>query len=93
MPFALRPPFRPRPDFSSRAPAAGECGHALLKRGQEWQANSSIVSNGDKVSRVAALAMKRGKSVDFTGIGSGTLPTETPPDRRRKFTVIDGGLS
>jgi hypothetical protein len=25
------------------------------------------VSNGDQVSRVAAPAMKRGKSVDFTG--------------------------
>jgi hypothetical protein len=25
------------------------------------------VSNGDQVSRVAALAIKRGKSVDFTG--------------------------
>ena len=25
------------------------------------------LSNGDQVSRVAALAMKRGKSVDFTG--------------------------
>jgi hypothetical protein len=25
------------------------------------------VSNGDQVSRVAALAMKRGKSPDFTG--------------------------
>jgi hypothetical protein len=25
------------------------------------------VSNGDQVSRVAALAMKRGKSVDFPG--------------------------
>jgi hypothetical protein len=25
------------------------------------------VSNGDQVSRVASLAMKRGKSVDFTG--------------------------
>jgi hypothetical protein len=24
-------------------------------------------SNGDQVNRVAALAMKRGKSVDFTG--------------------------
>jgi len=28
---------------------------------------SHRVSNGDQVSRVAALAMKRGKSVDFTG--------------------------
>jgi hypothetical protein len=25
------------------------------------------VSNGDQVSRIAALAMKRGKSIDFTG--------------------------
>jgi hypothetical protein len=25
------------------------------------------VSNGDQVSRVVSLAMKRGKSVDFTG--------------------------
>jgi hypothetical protein len=25
------------------------------------------ISNGDQVNRVAALAMKRGKSVDFTG--------------------------
>jgi hypothetical protein len=29
--------------------------------------SSEGVSNGDQVSRVAALAMKRGKSVDFTG--------------------------
>lgn len=29
------------------------------------------VSNGDQVNRIAALAMKRGKSVDFTGTGSG----------------------
>jgi hypothetical protein len=29
--------------------------------------NNRCVSNGDQVSRVAALAMKRGKSVDFTG--------------------------
>jgi hypothetical protein len=25
------------------------------------------VSNGDQVNRIAALALKRGKSVDFTG--------------------------
>jgi hypothetical protein len=46
---------------------------------QEWQTATAVligaaaarhnrrVSNGDQVSRVAALAMKRGKSVDFTG--------------------------
>jgi hypothetical protein len=54
-------------------------------------AGNRRVSNGDQVNRVAALAMKRGKSVDSPDIGSGTLPTETPPDRRRKFTVIEGG--
>jgi hypothetical protein len=27
------------------------------------------VLNGDQVNHVAALAMKRGKSVDFTGYG------------------------
>src|ERR1700730_4524487 len=48
MPFALRPPFRPRPDFP-REHGGGWVRHAPLKRGQEWQANSSIVSNGDQV--------------------------------------------
>jgi hypothetical protein len=42
-----------------------------LKRGRSLQAISlgseTAGSNGDQVSRVAALAMKRGKSVDFTG--------------------------
>jgi hypothetical protein len=33
-------------------------------------------SNGDQVSRVAALAMKRGKSVTSPDIGSGTIPTD-----------------
>jgi hypothetical protein len=32
-----------------------------------WREDNHRVSNGDQVSRVAALAMKRGKSVDFTG--------------------------
>jgi hypothetical protein len=39
-----------------------------LKRGQSRQANVLLgVSNGDQVSRTASLAMKRGKSLDFTG--------------------------
>lgn len=44
-------------------------GAFLLRYAQEssWQENSRRVSNGDQVSRVVALAMKRGKSVDFTG--------------------------
>ena len=34
----------------------------------------TAVSNGNQVSGVTALALKRGKSMDFTtGIGSGTL--------------------
>jgi hypothetical protein len=32
-----------------------------------WREDNRRVSNVDQVSRVAALAMKRGKSVDFTG--------------------------
>jgi hypothetical protein len=43
---------------------AGELGHALLKRGPIGVGNWA---NGDQVSRITALALKRGKSVDFTG--------------------------
>lgn len=41
----------------------------LLRYAQEssWREDNRRVPNGDQVSRVAALAMKRGKSVDFTG--------------------------
>src|SRR5476651_2213505 len=44
-------------------------GAYLLRYAQEslWREDNRCVSNGDQVSRVAALAMKRGKSVDFTG--------------------------
>jgi hypothetical protein len=38
---------------------------------------------GDQVSRVAALALKRGKSVTFRATGSGILPTGTPGERIR----------
>ena len=50
-----------------RVAAAGEREHALLKRCLRRSATAPRVSNGDQVNRVAALAMKRGKSVDFTG--------------------------
>jgi hypothetical protein len=44
-------------------------GAFLLRYAQEssWREDNRRVSNGDQVTRVAALAMKRGKSVDFTG--------------------------
>jgi transposase-like protein len=44
-------------------------GAYLLRYAQEssWREDNRRVSNGDQVSRVASLAMKRGKSVDFTG--------------------------
>jgi hypothetical protein len=35
--------------------------------GNCFEVASRRVSNGDQVNRVAALALKRGKSVDFTG--------------------------
>ena len=44
-------------------------GTYLLRYAQEssWREDNRRVSNGDQVSRIAALALKRGKSVDFTG--------------------------
>lgn len=54
----------------------GEMGHHhhisgpyLLRFAQEaaWREDNRRVSNGDQVKRVAHLALKRGKSVDFTG--------------------------
>src|ERR1700729_2586262 len=44
-------------------------GAYLLRYAQEasWREDNRRVSNGDQVTRVAHLAMKRGRSVDFTG--------------------------
>ena len=43
----------------------------LLRYAQEssWREDNRRVSNGDQVSRIAALAMKRGKSVRWRGAG------------------------
>jgi len=42
---------------------------SYLLRAQEssWREDNRRVSNGDQVNRIAALALKRGKSVDFMG--------------------------
>jgi hypothetical protein len=47
-------------------------GHAGDRCPQEssWREDNYRVSNGDQVSCVTALAMKRGKSVDFTAAAS-----------------------
>lgn len=44
-------------------------GAYLLRYAQEssWREDNRHVSNGEQVSRIALLAMRRGKSVDFTG--------------------------
>jgi hypothetical protein len=44
-------------------------GAYLLRYAQEssWREDNRPIANDDQVNRVAALAMKRGKSVDFTG--------------------------
>jgi hypothetical protein len=44
-------------------------GGDLLRYAQEssWREDNRSISNGDQVSRIATLALKRGKSVDFTG--------------------------
>jgi hypothetical protein len=41
----------------------------LLRYAQEssWREDNRRISNGDQVNCIASLAMKRGKSVDFTG--------------------------
>jgi ISXO2-like transposase domain len=41
----------------------------LLRYAREasWREDNRRVSNGDQVNRLAGLALKRGKSVDFTG--------------------------
>jgi hypothetical protein len=44
-------------------------GAYLLRYAQEssWREENRRVSNGDQVNPITALALKRGKSVDFTG--------------------------
>jgi ISXO2-like transposase domain len=44
-------------------------GAYLLRYAQEssWREDNRRVSNGDQVNRIAGLALKRGKSVNFTG--------------------------
>jgi len=44
-------------------------GAYLLRYAQEssWREDNRRVSNGDQMSRIVALALKRGKSPDFTG--------------------------
>jgi hypothetical protein len=44
-------------------------GAYLLRHAQEssWREDNRRVSNGDQVSRITTLALKRGKLVDFTG--------------------------
>jgi hypothetical protein len=41
--------------------------HIRYAQESSWREDNRRVSNGDQVSRVASLAMKRGMSVDFTG--------------------------
>jgi hypothetical protein len=44
-------------------------GAYLLRYAQEssWREDNRRLSSGDQVNRIASLALKRGKSVDFTG--------------------------
>ena len=62
-------------EFFSRMRCA-EIGHHhhiagayLLRYAQEasWREDNRRSSNGEQVNRLACLAMKRGKSIDFTG--------------------------
>jgi hypothetical protein len=44
-------------------------GAYLLRYAQKssWREDNRRLSNGDQVNRIASLALKRGKSKDFTG--------------------------
>lgn len=62
-------------EFFSRM-RRGEIGHHhhiagpyLLRLAQEasWREDNRRISNGEQVGRLAGLAMKSGRSVDFTG--------------------------
>jgi hypothetical protein len=60
-------------------------GSYLLRYAQEssWREDNRRVSNGDQVNRVAGLALKLGKSVDFTGsTGNGTSKLNAQCDGR-----------
>jgi ISXO2-like transposase domain len=50
-------------------------GASLLRCAQEssWREDNRHVSNEDQAKRVTTLAMKRGKSVDFTGYSLHTV--------------------
>jgi hypothetical protein len=47
--------------------AGGACLLRYVKEAS-WREDNRRLSNGDQVGRVAALEMKRGKSVDFHGL-------------------------
>jgi hypothetical protein len=70
-------------EYFSRCAAIGIHHHIagayLLRYAQEssWREDNRGVSNGDQTHRVAALALRRGKSVDFTGYWQRHIQTAT----------------
>ena len=50
-----------------RHPSSHCRGVFAMRRKVSWREDNRRVSNGDQVNRIAKLALKRGKSVDFTG--------------------------
>jgi len=74
-------------------------GPYLLRYAQEssWREDNRRISNGDQVNRIAGLALKRGKSVDFTGSGKSVdftgsshwLPLPTPSNRNHRARSME----
>jgi hypothetical protein len=62
------PTAKPSIDLNQGVPRkkAGHASHYLSWRGGSVGRNRRV-SNGDQVNQIAKLALKRGKSVDFTG--------------------------
>ena len=58
-------------------------GASLLRYAQasSWRADNRRLSNGEQVNRLAALSLKRSKSVDLVAIGSGTRKMFMPEQK------------
>jgi hypothetical protein len=71
-----------RAEIGSHRHIAGACLPRYAQK-SSWREDKRRVSNGDEASGVAALAMKRGKSVHFTGYWQRQMASG-PKDAKKK---------
>jgi hypothetical protein len=56
-----------------------------------WRTHEALRTTPAKALGVADRAWSIAQLVDAALAAAPAMPTETPPDRRRKFIAIDGG--